>query len=152
MAILEEIAIGVEKGDSASVHSLTEKALAQDIPAVDILNNGLVFKLAESLRLKAESFLGLVVNSTARFSYCFKFLVISFEFLIMDAAILKARQEAHKKVMELWDKYRDLSKEILRLQADISNLLTESQSVGQQIYQLYQTTDKLLNSENNDDG
>ena len=42
MAILEEIAIGVEKGDSASVHSLTEKALAQNIPAVDILNNGLV--------------------------------------------------------------------------------------------------------------
>ena len=42
MAILEEIAIGVERGDSASVHSLTEKALAQNIPAVDILNNGLV--------------------------------------------------------------------------------------------------------------
>ncbi len=42
MAILEEIATGIEKGDSASVHSLTEKALAQDISAVDILNNGLV--------------------------------------------------------------------------------------------------------------
>lgn len=42
MAILEEIATGIEKGDSASVHSFTEKALAQDISAVDILNNGLV--------------------------------------------------------------------------------------------------------------
>ena len=42
MAIFEEIAVGVEKGDSSSVHSLTEKALAQNIPAVDILNNGLV--------------------------------------------------------------------------------------------------------------
>jgi 5-methyltetrahydrofolate--homocysteine methyltransferase len=42
MAILEEIASGVEKGDSATVHSLTEKALAQNIAAVDILNSGLV--------------------------------------------------------------------------------------------------------------
>lgn len=29
MDILEEIAIGVEKGDSNSVHALTEKALTQ---------------------------------------------------------------------------------------------------------------------------
>jgi 5-methyltetrahydrofolate--homocysteine methyltransferase len=42
MAILEEIASGVEKGNSATVHSLTEKALAQNIAAVDILNSGLV--------------------------------------------------------------------------------------------------------------
>jgi len=42
LEIFEEIALGVEKGDAASVHSLTEKALAQNIPAEDILNNGLV--------------------------------------------------------------------------------------------------------------
>jgi 5-methyltetrahydrofolate--homocysteine methyltransferase len=40
--ILEEIAIGVEKGDSNSVHALTEKALTQNISAGEILNNGLV--------------------------------------------------------------------------------------------------------------
>jgi 5-methyltetrahydrofolate--homocysteine methyltransferase len=40
--ILEEIAIGVEKGDSNSVHALTEKALTQKISVGEILNNGLV--------------------------------------------------------------------------------------------------------------
>jgi 5-methyltetrahydrofolate--homocysteine methyltransferase len=40
--ILEEIAIGVEKGDSNSVHALTEKALTQKILVGEILNNGLV--------------------------------------------------------------------------------------------------------------
>jgi 5-methyltetrahydrofolate--homocysteine methyltransferase len=40
--ILEEIAIGVEKGDSNSVHALTEKALTQNISVGEILNNGLV--------------------------------------------------------------------------------------------------------------
>lgn len=42
MDILEEIAIGVEKGDSNSVHALTEKALTQKISVGEILNNGLV--------------------------------------------------------------------------------------------------------------
>ncbi|HDZ28039.1 hypothetical protein LCGC14_1149680 [marine sediment metagenome] len=42
MDILEEIAIGVEKGDSNSVHALTEKALTQNISVGEILNNGLV--------------------------------------------------------------------------------------------------------------
>lgn len=42
MEIFEEIALGVEKGDARSVHSITEKALAQNIPAEDILNQGLV--------------------------------------------------------------------------------------------------------------
>ena len=40
--ILEEIAIGVEKGDSTSVHALTDKALTQNISVGEILNNGLV--------------------------------------------------------------------------------------------------------------
>jgi 5-methyltetrahydrofolate--homocysteine methyltransferase len=40
--ILEEIAIGVEKGDSNSVLALTEKALTQNISVGEILNNGLV--------------------------------------------------------------------------------------------------------------
>ncbi|UCC38580.1 MAG: corrinoid protein [Candidatus Aminicenantes bacterium] len=42
MEILDEIAIGVERGDSASVRTLTEKALAQDISAEEVLNGGLV--------------------------------------------------------------------------------------------------------------
>ncbi len=42
MDILEEIAIGVEKGDSNSVLALTEKALTQNISVGEILNNGLV--------------------------------------------------------------------------------------------------------------
>lgn len=42
MAIFEEIAAGIMKGDSASVSALTEKALSENISAEDILNNGLV--------------------------------------------------------------------------------------------------------------
>jgi len=42
MEILEEIAAEIEKGDSASVLALTEKALSKDISAADILNKGLV--------------------------------------------------------------------------------------------------------------
>ncbi len=42
MDILEEIAIGVEKGDSSSVQALTDKALTQNISVGEILNNGLV--------------------------------------------------------------------------------------------------------------
>jgi 5-methyltetrahydrofolate--homocysteine methyltransferase len=42
MEILEEIVAGIKKGDPASVHALTEKALSQGISAEDILNKGLV--------------------------------------------------------------------------------------------------------------
>lgn len=42
MAILEDIAHGVEKGDEASVGELTEKAIAEGIAAADILNDGLI--------------------------------------------------------------------------------------------------------------
>ena len=42
MEIFEEIAIGVEKGDSESVTALIQKALSLKIPAEKILNNGLV--------------------------------------------------------------------------------------------------------------
>jgi len=42
LEILEEIATAVEKGEVAAVQSLTQKALAQKIPAVEILNKGLV--------------------------------------------------------------------------------------------------------------
>ncbi|MFC1848607.1 B12-binding domain-containing protein [candidate division CSSED10-310 bacterium] len=42
MNIFEKIADGVEKGDAPTVGTLTEQALAEDITAVDILNQGLV--------------------------------------------------------------------------------------------------------------
>ena len=42
MDIYQEIAAGVEKGDADLVKSLTEKALAQNLPAEAILNRGLV--------------------------------------------------------------------------------------------------------------
>lgn len=42
MKILKEIAINVEKGDSASVKELTKTALSQNIPPEEILNNGLI--------------------------------------------------------------------------------------------------------------
>jgi 5-methyltetrahydrofolate--homocysteine methyltransferase len=40
--ILKEMALQLEKGDAAGVKALTEDALAQDIPVVEILNDGLV--------------------------------------------------------------------------------------------------------------
>lgn len=42
MGIFEEIATGVENGDSASVQDLTKKALSQNISAEEILNKALV--------------------------------------------------------------------------------------------------------------
>lgn len=42
MAILEDIALGVEKGDEASVGDLTQKAVSEGIAATEILDNGLV--------------------------------------------------------------------------------------------------------------
>ncbi|MFP4082314.1 MAG: B12-binding domain-containing protein [Candidatus Aminicenantes bacterium] len=42
MKVLKEIAINVEKGDSASVKELTQKALSRGIPPLKILNQGLV--------------------------------------------------------------------------------------------------------------
>lgn len=42
MAILEDIALGVEKGDEASVGELTQKAVSEGIAPADILDNGLV--------------------------------------------------------------------------------------------------------------
>jgi 5-methyltetrahydrofolate--homocysteine methyltransferase len=42
VAILEDIALGVEKGDEASVGELTQKAVSEGISASDILDNGLV--------------------------------------------------------------------------------------------------------------
>jgi len=42
VAILEDIAIGVEKGDEVVVGDLTQKAIAEGIAAVDILDKGLV--------------------------------------------------------------------------------------------------------------
>lgn len=42
MKILKEIAINVEKGDSASVKELTKTALSQNISPEEILNNGLI--------------------------------------------------------------------------------------------------------------
>jgi len=42
MKIFEEIADEIQKGNSDSVEELTKRALAQDISAEDILNNGLV--------------------------------------------------------------------------------------------------------------
>ena len=42
MDIFEQIADEVQKGNSDAVEELTKKALAQDISAEDILNNGLV--------------------------------------------------------------------------------------------------------------
>ena len=40
--ILKEMALQLEKGDAAGVKASTEYALAQDIPVVEILNDGLV--------------------------------------------------------------------------------------------------------------
>jgi len=40
--ILKEMALQLEKGDAAGVKASTEDALAQDIPVVEILNDGLV--------------------------------------------------------------------------------------------------------------
>ena len=42
MAILEDIAIGVEKGDEAVVGDLTQKAIKKGIAAADILDKGLI--------------------------------------------------------------------------------------------------------------
>jgi 5-methyltetrahydrofolate--homocysteine methyltransferase len=42
VAILEDIALSVEKGDEASVGELTQKAVSEGISASDILDNGLV--------------------------------------------------------------------------------------------------------------
>jgi 5-methyltetrahydrofolate--homocysteine methyltransferase len=42
VAILEDIALGVEKGDEASVGELTQKAVSEGISASDILDNALV--------------------------------------------------------------------------------------------------------------
>jgi len=42
VAILEDIALGVEKGDEASVGDLTQKAVSEGIAATEILDNGLV--------------------------------------------------------------------------------------------------------------
>ena len=42
MAILEEIALGVEKGDEAVVGDLTQKAVSEGIAPAEILDNGLV--------------------------------------------------------------------------------------------------------------
>ncbi|MBN1223945.1 MAG: corrinoid protein [Candidatus Aminicenantes bacterium] len=42
MAILEDIAISVEKGDETSVGELTQKAITEGIEATEILNKGLV--------------------------------------------------------------------------------------------------------------
>lgn len=42
MHVFEEIALGVQKGDSETVRSLTEKALAENSSPEEILNKGLV--------------------------------------------------------------------------------------------------------------
>lgn len=42
MEILKEIATGVEKGDVDLVRELSEKALKENLPAIKILNEGLV--------------------------------------------------------------------------------------------------------------
>jgi 5-methyltetrahydrofolate--homocysteine methyltransferase len=42
VAILEDIALGVERGDEASVGELTQKAVSEGIAATEILDNGLV--------------------------------------------------------------------------------------------------------------
>ncbi|MFP4082505.1 MAG: B12-binding domain-containing protein [Candidatus Aminicenantes bacterium] len=42
MEILEGIVAGIEKGDADSVRKLSEKALKENLPAVKILNKGLV--------------------------------------------------------------------------------------------------------------
>lgn len=42
MAILEDIALAVEKGDEVSVGELTQKAVSEGIAATEILDNGLV--------------------------------------------------------------------------------------------------------------
>jgi len=42
MDIFEEIALGVQKGDSETVLSLTEKALAENISPEEILHQALV--------------------------------------------------------------------------------------------------------------
>lgn len=40
--ILKEMALNLEKGDAPGVKALTEEALHQNIPVVEILNDGLV--------------------------------------------------------------------------------------------------------------
>ena len=42
MGVLEGIASGIVEGDADSVHDLVKQAVDENIPAVDILNNGLV--------------------------------------------------------------------------------------------------------------
>ena len=42
MAILEGIALGIEKGDAALVGELTQKAVAEGIAAVEIMDGGLI--------------------------------------------------------------------------------------------------------------
>jgi len=51
MKILKDIAFCVEKGDSARLKELIQKALAEDLSAEDILHSGLIAGM-ESVGLK----------------------------------------------------------------------------------------------------
>jgi len=64
----------------------------------------------------------------------------------MNADLIKARQEAHKKIMELWRQYQDLNKELLVTQGRLADLWEEAKKVGKQICELYKKSDNGLNS------
>ena len=62
----------------------------------------------------------------------------------------KEYEKIHKKVIDLWERYQNLIKEVLAAQGRLADLVTDTHNVGQQIYKLYQKTGNMLQDPQNE--
>ena len=60
----------------------------------------------------------------------------------MDA--MDAKNQAHKDLMLLWERWKALQKELLTLQAAVGELTNDVRACGKRIYELYQQSDAGL--------
>lgn len=58
---------------------------------------------------------------------------------------MSEQQQVHSDINELWQRYRELDKQVYALDASIKELLAEAGDVGQRLIELYHQSDNGLN-------
>ncbi len=56
-------------------------------------------------------------------------------------------KKLHAEIMEHWKQYKELSKRLMTLEADIADLRNAHSETGQRLYNLYKISDNGLNGE-----
>jgi hypothetical protein len=61
------------------------------------------------------------------------------------------KQEAHKEIMGLWDRYQEFTRNLCLLRGNVTELESDLTKLGQKLYQLYKSSDNGLDREGDGD-